>query len=169
VPCGLGARDSTRTEAGLPLFGHELSGKLGISPAGAGYGAFVKLHKPFFAGRASYLAAEAGRKSQIVRFRVERGARAVHPGDPVASARGEVVGEVTSCVLVGERQVGMAYLTVPAAREGARIGIYPLPRTGKPAPEEKPRDRVTLGDKTILPEYAEVLPRFRNPAGEDEE
>jgi hypothetical protein len=60
-------------------------------------------------------------------------------------------------------------VTASAAREGAELGIFPLPRTGKPAPAEKPRDRVAIGDKTILPERAVVLPRFRDPAGEDEE
>ena len=170
TPCGLGARDSTRTEAGLPLYGHEISGKLGISPAGAGYGAFVKLHKPFFAGRASYLDSEKGREREIVRFEmVETGARAIHPGDPVASARGEMIGEVTSCVLVGERQVGMAYVLSRAAREGARLAVYPLPRGKKPAPEERPRDKVELGDKTVLPEYATVLSRFPEPLAEPEE
>ena len=37
-PCGLACRDSTRTEAGLPLYGHELAGPFDISPAGAGFG-----------------------------------------------------------------------------------------------------------------------------------
>jgi glycine hydroxymethyltransferase len=176
--CGLGARDSLRTEAGFPLYGHELAGKLGISPAGAGYGAFVKLHKPFFAGRASYLAREEGRDREVVRFRVlETGSRMIHPGDPVASARGEFVGEVTSCALCPVRrgggevqqQVGMAYVLGKAAREGSRLAIYPLPRGKKGAPEENPRDRVRPGDRTVLPEYAEVLPRFRNPDDEPSE
>jgi glycine hydroxymethyltransferase len=167
TPCGLGARDSLRTEAGFPLYGHEIAGKLGISPAGAGYGAFVKLHKPFFAGRSSYLAREAERKSEIVRFRVaETGARMIHPGDPVASARGEFVGGVTSCALCGTHQVGMAYVLSKAAREGSRLAIYPLPRGKKGAPEERARDRAVPGDKTVLPEYAEVLPRFRSPEDE---
>jgi glycine hydroxymethyltransferase len=175
VPCGLGARDSLRTEAGFPLYGHELAGKLGISPAGAGYGAFVKLHKPFFAGRTSYLKREELRASEIVRFRVlETGSRMIHPGDPVATARGEFAGEVTSCALCpstgaggsGQNQVGMAHVTSKAAREGTRLAVYPLPRGKKDAPQESPRDKVEVGEKTVLPEYAEVLPRFRDPEDE---
>ena len=175
TPCGLGARDSLRTEAGFPLYGHEIAGKLGISPAGAGYGAFVKLHKPFFVGRASYLAGEEKRKAEVIRFKLlETGSRMIHPGDPVASARGEFVGEVTSCALcpstgsgpAGGHQVGLAYVQSKAAREGTRLALYPLPRGSKGAPEESARDKVEIGDKTVLPEYAEVLPRFRNPDDE---
>ena len=49
-PCGLGARDSLRIEAGLPLYGHELDGEYNISPFEAGYGWAVKLEKEFFIG-----------------------------------------------------------------------------------------------------------------------
>ena len=52
-PCGLGARDSLRIEAGLPLYGHELAGKYQISPFEAGYGWAVKLDKPFFIGKSA--------------------------------------------------------------------------------------------------------------------
>ncbi|OHB59865.1 MAG: glycine cleavage system protein T [Planctomycetes bacterium RBG_13_44_8b] len=48
VPCGLGARDSLRIEAGLPLYGHELAGDFNISPFQAGYGWAVKLQKENF-------------------------------------------------------------------------------------------------------------------------
>ena len=44
VPCGLGARDSLRLEAGMPLYGHELGP--GISPLEAGLQRFVALDKP---------------------------------------------------------------------------------------------------------------------------
>jgi glycine hydroxymethyltransferase len=37
IATGLGARDSTRTEAGFPLYGHELAGEFDIGPHGAGY------------------------------------------------------------------------------------------------------------------------------------
>ena len=56
VPAGLGARDTLRFEAGLPLYGHELSED--ISPLEAGLGMFVKLDKESFIGQ------EALRKSK---------------------------------------------------------------------------------------------------------
>ena len=69
TPCGLAARDSLRTEAGLPLYGLELAGELNLNPADAGFGSYVKLYKPFFIGKAAFVAHEAGRKHQISRFR----------------------------------------------------------------------------------------------------
>ena len=49
IPAGLGARDTLRFEAGLPLYGHELSET--ISPLEAGLGMFVKLNKESFIGK----------------------------------------------------------------------------------------------------------------------
>lgn len=49
LPCGLGARDTLRFEAGMPLYGHELGPE--INPFAAGLGAFVRLDKGDFAGR----------------------------------------------------------------------------------------------------------------------
>ena len=49
TPAGLGARDTLRLEAGLPLYGNELSEE--ISPVEAGLGRFVNLEKPTFIGK----------------------------------------------------------------------------------------------------------------------
>jgi len=57
IPVGLGARDTLRFEAGLPLYGHELSED--ISPLEAGLGMFVKLDKESFIGQ------EALRESKV--------------------------------------------------------------------------------------------------------
>ncbi len=55
IPCGLGARDTLRLEASMPLYGHELSET--VSPLTAGLGHFVRMDKPDFIGKAA-LAAE---------------------------------------------------------------------------------------------------------------
>lgn len=54
VPCGLGARNTLRLEAGMPLYGHELSEA--ITPLEAGLSMFVKLSKESFIGRDALLA-----------------------------------------------------------------------------------------------------------------
>ena len=51
MPCGLGARDTLRLEAGMPLYGHEMDDT--ISPKEAGLGIFVKMDKEDFIGRAA--------------------------------------------------------------------------------------------------------------------
>ncbi|MGQ9674379.1 MAG: glycine cleavage system aminomethyltransferase GcvT [Chloroflexota bacterium] len=159
-PAGLGARDSTRTEAGFPLYGHELAGQYGISPIGAGYGAFVKLHKPFFIGRSALMAAERGRTHQVVRFAMDsRGIRAIRPGDPVVNQRGQCIGHVTSCTAIEGRQVGLAYIDQRYSEEGTPIAIFPLPRGGRPTPPKAPAE-LKPGDDIALPESGRVLSRF---------
>ncbi|MFQ6015902.1 MAG: glycine cleavage system aminomethyltransferase GcvT [Anaerolineae bacterium] len=167
-PAGLGARDSTRTEAGLPLYGHELAGKHKISPVAAGYGAFVKLHKPFFIGRKALMEKEARRKMKIVRFRLDtRGGRVIRPDDPVVAVRtGQYIGTVTSCTVVRGYQLGLAYVDQAHSAEGAPIGIFPLPRR-KGAVSEKPKEELALGDRVLLYHRATILTRFRQP-GEGE-
>lgn len=57
-PCGLGCRDTLRFEAGLPLYGDELTDK--ISPVMAGLSMFCKLDKPDFIGKDAILAEKTG-------------------------------------------------------------------------------------------------------------
>jgi glycine hydroxymethyltransferase len=129
---GLGARDSLRTEAGLPLYGHEMglgSGKFGgrdLGVAEGGFGSYVKPYKPWFIGRDAYVAREQERKGVVVRFTFdEQRVRMAHNGDPVMNANGERIGFVTSCAIDGARFItGQAYLENAYTKEGTPILIH---------------------------------------------
>lgn len=131
-PIGLGARDSLRTEAGLPLYGHEMglgSGKFGgrdLGVAEGGFGSYVKTYKPWFIGRDAFAAREKERKGVVVRFTFdEQRTRMAHNGDPVVSTNGERIGFVTSCAIDSARFItGQAYVDLAYAKEGAPIGIH---------------------------------------------
>ena len=162
-PVGLGARDSTRIEAGLPLYGHELAGRYDIGSIGAGYGSFVKLHKPYFIGKKPFLEREAERKMEVVRFQMKSGGvRPVKLGDPVVAAKGGYVGHVTSCALVKGIQLGLAYIDRNYVNEGTEVRIFPLPWDGK-SPPERAKDKFILGDKVLLSHEAVFLSRFPMP------
>lgn len=92
-PAGLGARDTLRLEAGLPLHGHELGP--GITPLQAGLGWVVAWAKPEFRGRDALLAErDAGVTRHLVGITTE-GRRPPRAGCAVL-VDGVVVGEVTS-------------------------------------------------------------------------
>ncbi|MFF4736794.1 glycine cleavage system aminomethyltransferase GcvT [Streptomyces sp. NPDC001262] len=97
VPCGLSCRDTLRLEAGMPLYGHELT--TSTTPFDAGLGRVVKFDKQGdFVGREALQAAaeraETAPPRKLVGL-VAAGRRVPRAGYPVV-AGGEVVGEVTS-------------------------------------------------------------------------
>ncbi len=94
-PAGLGARDTLRLEAGLPLYGHELG--TGITPLQAGLGWVVAWAKPGFRGRTP-LATERGRGiSRRLAGIATAGRRPPRAGCPVRlDGQDGIVGEVTS-------------------------------------------------------------------------
>ncbi|MDQ8195547.1 glycine cleavage system aminomethyltransferase GcvT [Coraliomargarita sp. SDUM461004] len=95
--CGLGARDSLRLEAGLPLYGHELSDH--ITPFEASLDWTVKLNKTDFIGKNALTEQkENGIPRRVVHFRLE-GRRIAREGTPVVDASGEAVGRVLSGTL----------------------------------------------------------------------
>ncbi|WP_298033297.1 glycine cleavage system aminomethyltransferase GcvT [uncultured Desulfovibrio sp.] len=87
-PVGLGARDTLRLEAGLPLYGHDLDGK--HSPVEAGMGRMLT-------STADYVGKEGARRVRevLVPLRIE-GRRAARHGDALALPGGPEVGRVTS-------------------------------------------------------------------------
>jgi len=142
---GLGARDSLRTEAGLPLYGHEMglgSGKFGerdLGVAEGGFGSYVKTYKPWFIGRDAFVAREKERKGVVIRFTFdEQRVRMAHNGDPVMNANGERIGFVTSCAIDGARFItGQAYVENAYAKEGTPIFIHQGSVMDRPASAAK--------------------------------
>ena len=84
---------STRTEAGLPLYGHELAGHFDVSPNGRTLrrlrrAAQALLHRPV-----GLHGAEAIRTMEVARFRMnDRGVRMPKTGDPVVNKKGQAIG-----------------------------------------------------------------------------
>jgi len=156
-PIGLGARDSLRTEAGLPLYGHEMAGEMNLGVGAAGFGAYVKTYKPWFIGRKAFLMQEAERTVDLVRFRfVDKSVKMAHNGDPVVDDRGRVVGKVTSCAIDREGYIlGQAVVDSKYNNPGARIAIFQGVGVEIPAVTD-----LSLGKRTNVPSTAEVLTRF---------
>lgn len=93
LPAGLGARDTLRLEAGLPLHGHELGE--GITPLDAGLGWVVSWDKGDFPGRDALSAQRDRGVERILRGLRTEGRRPPREGQEVSSG-GRVVGAVTS-------------------------------------------------------------------------
>ena len=122
-PVGLGARDTLRLEAGMPLYGNELD--LTTTPYDAGLGRVVKLDKPNdFVGRAALEKAAAdGPKRRLVGLTVEGRGIARH-GYPVDAGdrRTGVVTSGTQSPTLG-MPIAMAYVAPSDAEPGTMVAI----------------------------------------------
>ena len=120
--CGLGARDTLRTEMGYPLHGHELS--LDISPVEASAGWAVGWKKESFIGSEVLVAQKNGgaaRKSMALKS-LDRGIP--RAGMSVKNSQGEIVGEVTSGTFSPTLKHGIALALLSADIEvGAQLTI----------------------------------------------
>jgi aminomethyltransferase len=121
-PIGLGARDTLRFEAALPLYGHELSPE--ITPLEAGLGIFVKLNKADFIGKEALVQQKtAGIPRKLVGFEmIERG---LPRGDYEVQKNGVRIGYVTTGGLAPslKKNVGLALIDTAYAQEGETIEI----------------------------------------------
>ena len=157
-PVGLGARDSLRTEAGLPLYGHEMGGELNLTVGEAGFRTYVKGYKPWFIGRDAFLQRDEGRRSEVVRFRFnDKGVRMAHLHDPVVDKRGRAIGVVTSCAVDSEGFLtGQANLDIKSMKVGTPIFIF---QSASEKAGKAPAD-LSIGDKVSIPTPATVISRF---------
>ncbi|MDL5350659.1 glycine cleavage system aminomethyltransferase GcvT [Microbacterium sp. zg-YB36] len=121
VPAGLAARDTLRLEAGMPLYGHELS--LDIVPAQAGLGRVVAADKPAFVGKAGLAAVVSADAPVLVGLtgdgkRAGRAGYAVYDGD-------RAVGEITSGALSPTlgHPIAMAFVSPAVSASGTDLTI----------------------------------------------
>ncbi|HEX6252032.1 MAG TPA: glycine cleavage system aminomethyltransferase GcvT [Gemmatimonadaceae bacterium] len=120
TPCGLGARDTLRLEAGLALYGNDLDDT--VTPLEAGLGWLVKLKKGEFAGRDALVRQrDVGVPRRLVGFTTKERAIPRH-GMPVFS-RGENVGEVCSGTMSPTLgiPIGTTYLPTGSAKDGTEF------------------------------------------------
>lgn len=121
-PCGLGARDVLRLEAGMPLYGHELTEE--ITPVQAGIGWAIKFDKPAFTGKDALLAQrDANDYARIVGLTME-GRVPARAGYPVF-ANGAQAGEIRSGSWgpTVEKNIATALVQPSAAAEGTKLEI----------------------------------------------
>jgi aminomethyltransferase len=121
LPCGLGARDTLRLEAAMPLYGHELSEE--IDPLQAGLAWAVKLDKGDFIGRDAIL----GRKDAVRPVRVglevegrraaREGAGVIHDGKPIGKVTSGSLGPTLGKV------IAMAYIEPAHAAVGKKLSV----------------------------------------------
>jgi aminomethyltransferase len=121
TPAGLGARDTLRLEAGLPLHGHELGP--GITPLQAGLGWVVGWDKPAFRGKAALEAEKARGVHRLLRGIEVEGRRPLREGQEVY-VDGEAAGVITSGNFSPMREIGIALAFLPPhVQPGASVEV----------------------------------------------
>jgi aminomethyltransferase len=118
VPCGLGARDTLRLEAGYPLFGHELTAD--ADPRCTPF-AWVVKDKPF-AGDDAYGAPDCARR--LVGLRLT-GRGVARQGYRVHRPDGDVAGEITSGTVspLTRDSIGFAWIDADLAETGSEVAV----------------------------------------------
>jgi len=123
VPCGLGARNTLRLEAKLPLYGHEISDTINVWEAGLDR--FCKMEKPDFIGRASLEKARAQgiRRGLVGLEMTDRGI--ARDGYKVLDADGRDVGYVTSGSPAPflKKNIALAYVPTELAALGTALKV----------------------------------------------
>ena len=150
-PCGLGARNTLRLEAGMSLYGHEISDSINVFEAGLDR--WLKLDKGEFIGRQALLAIQSsgGPARRLVGLEmIDRGI--ARDGYPVLDLGGDPIGVVTSGSPAPYLKTNIAFALIPsaAAQTGEDVLVqvrqsqvrakqvptpfYKRPKTAVPAP-----------------------------------
>jgi aminomethyltransferase len=132
VPAGLGARDTLRLEACLPLYGNDLSEERG--PIEAGLGWCCKEDTGFVGSEAVRAVREAGPSERLRPFRLT-GPGIPRPGNPVVGGGVVTSGTLSPCLGIG---VGMGYLPAERAEVGTAIEIDVRGKTREAVVAERP-------------------------------
>jgi glycine cleavage system T protein (aminomethyltransferase) len=151
IPCGLGARDTLRLEAGMPLYGNELDRE--TTPFDAGLGRVVKLEKPGdFVGREALAkVAQEGPKKRLVGLTITGRGIARH-GYPVHA---------------GDRRTGVVTSGTHSPTLGKAIAMASvMPADGEPGTilSVEIRDQPVSAEVVPLPFYKRESPGSKTPA-----
>lgn len=121
-PCGLGARDTLRLEAAMPLYGHELGED--VDPLQAGLGWAVKLDKGDFIGRDALLRLQKD-TTRAVRAGIELAGKRIAREGARVSYEGREVGRATSGTFAPtlQKAVAMAYVEPGVAAVNTQVNL----------------------------------------------
>lgn len=158
VPCGLACRDTLRLEAGMPLYGNELSRD--VTPVDAGLGVLAATKsKDAFVGRDAIVAAKESGPAKVLVGLVGEGKRAARSGYPLLDADGNPIGEVTSGALSPTlgHPIALAYVD---ANAGIAAGLLTGDDPAKPTPIEGAGVTVDIRGKA-LPYAVVKLPFYK--------
>jgi len=124
MPCGLGARDTLRLEAGLALYGNDLTEK--TTPLNAGLGWLISWDKGDFVGKDAILKQKKeGVDRKLFGLVMNDAKRIPRPGYQIVSENGDILGEVTSggMSIMKERGIAMGYLPADRVSIGDQVFV----------------------------------------------
>jgi aminomethyltransferase len=121
-PCGLGARDTLRMEAGLPLYGHELD--RATTPLEAGLANFVKFGRGFIGEEAIAARRDGGKSRKLAGIRTDDG-RSIARQGYIIYRGGARAGVITSGTFAPsfKRPLAMGYFDPPGASDGDHVEV----------------------------------------------
>ncbi|WP_418765649.1 glycine cleavage system aminomethyltransferase GcvT [Mailhella sp.] len=120
IPCGLGARDTLRLEAAMPLYGHEMDET--ITPLEAGLDFGVKLGKPDFIGKDALVAAGKPARVRVGLVMTGRGIAREHQPVFLGDTQIGMTTSGTHCPAVG-KAVAMALVDAAHSAPGASVDV----------------------------------------------